>query len=175
MTRQISLLALVLALGACADNPASTPAASEQAGAMDAPDNDAPDGDEAGEGDAAVAPPAAVAGAFQRGHAAATGLAWSRERDGGYEASFTEGGQSMSVVYAADGTAGAVETTIAVADLPAPVTAALARDHAAATVNEAARILDAGATTYEAEVTEGGRTHDLMFTADGAPVAAPAD
>ena len=177
MVRQASLLALVLALGACADGPASTPApAAEQAGAQDA---EAPGGDEApdeaGEGDEAVAPPAAVAGAFRRGHAAATGLAWSRERDGGYEASFTEGGEAMSVVYAADGTPGEVETEIAVADLPAPVAAALARDHAAATVNEAARILDAGTTTYEAEVSEGGRTRDLMFTADGSPVAAPAD
>lgn len=187
MIRQASLLALVLALGACADNPASVPAASEpavseQAEAANAarpgaPDDEAREGDEAGDAarDAAVVPPAAAVAAFQSGHAGATGLAWSRESDGGYEASFAERGQRMSVIYAADGTPGEVETEIAVSDLPPAITAALARDHAGKTVTEAARIVSGGQTTYEAEITEGDRTRDLVFTADGAPVAAPAD
>ncbi len=115
---------------------------------------------------------------FGAGTPRATALAWSREDTGDYEASFTEGGEQMSVVYAADGTPGAVETEMAVADLPAAVTAALARDYAGKTVNEAARIVSGGQTTYEAEITEGGTARDLVFNADGtlaASAAAEAD
>ena len=114
----------------------------------------------------AVVPPAAAA-AFQSGHAGATDLSWSQESDGGYEASFTEGGEQMSVIYAADGTPGEVETEIAVSALPAAVTAALARDYAGKTVSEAARIVSGGKTTYEAEITEDGQPHDLVFQEDG--------
>lgn len=158
MTRQVSLLALVLALGACANDPAPAPAASEQAEAMDGPETEDMEG---------VEPPAAVAEAFQSGHASATDLSWSQESDGRYEASFTEGGEQMSVIYAADGTPGEVETEIALADLPPAVTAALARDYAGQTVSEAARIVKDGKTTYEAEISENGAARDLVFQEDG--------
>ncbi len=167
MIRQASLLALVLGLSACANDPAPAPAASEQAEAMDAPGNEAEASD-------AVEPPAAVVAAFQSGHAGATDLSWSQESDGGYEASFTEGGEHMSVIYTAAGAPGEVETEIAVADLPAAVTATLARDYAGTTVNEAARIVAAGKTTYEAEITENGRPRDLVFQENGTLVESAA-
>ncbi len=176
MIRQASLLALVLALGACADkpDPMATPASSEQAEAAEGRENEAMEGNEAedaDEADEAVTPPAAVASAFQSGHAGATGLTWSRESDGGYEASYTEGGRKMSTVYAADGMPGEVETEMAVSDLPAAVTATLARDYAGKSVTGAARIVKGGKTTYEAEITEGGTPRDLVFNEDGSLVA----
>lgn len=167
MTRQTSLLALVLALSACANDTAA-PAAVQ-------PDTPA---EAVAEAPDAVVPPAAAVAAFQSGHAGATDLAWSQEADGRYEASFTEGGEKTSVIYAADGTPGEVETEIAIADLPAAVTAALARDYAGKAVNEAARIVSDGKTTYEAEITENGAPHDLVFLEDGTLVetaAAEAD
>lgn len=170
MTRSTSLLALALALSACANDTA--PSASEQPGSAAAPVAETPDAA------AAVDPPAAAVAAFQSAHAGATDLAWSREDSGDYEASFTEGGEQMSIVYATDGTPGAVETEIAVADLPAAVTATLARDYAGKTVNEAARIVSGGQTTYEAEITEDGKPRDLVFNTDGklaASMAAEAD
>ena len=172
MTRTLLALALALSLGACADNPTaeSPTGASARPEASEASEADEPDDADA----MAVAPPSAVVQAFQAGHAGATGLAWSME-DGGYEASFTEGGTDMSVVYAADGTAGATETTISVSDLPAAVTAALARDYAGQTVNEAARIVDGAETTYEAEVTQDGAATDLVFRADGTLVKTETD
>ena len=164
MTRTtLTALALALSLGACANDPApetdTTTVAMEDDEAFE---NEAEEAEEADE----VEPPAAVEQAFQSEHPTATGVAWTME-EGGYEASFTENGTAESVVYAASGAAGAVETEIAVADLPAAVTAALARDYAGQTVTEAARIVSNGETTYEAEVTVNGNRQDLIFREDG--------
>lgn len=153
MIRQASLLALVLAVGACTDP--STPADAAEPPAAEP---------------VALAPPAAVLEAFQGAHPAAAGLHWSRE-DGGFEASFAEGGKATSIVYAADGTPGPVETGMSASGLPPAVTATLARDYAGIAVTEAAQIVDGGQTTYEAEITENGVARDLIFHEDGTLVA----
>jgi hypothetical protein len=164
MTRTLPLLALALALGACAGDPAPDATTDVSVDLPNAERGESAD-DERGEADQ-VAPPTAVADAFRAAHGDAAGVEWTME-EGGYEASFTEGGNDMSIVYAADGTPGAVETEIAVADLPAAVTTALARDHAGHPVTEAARIVTDGQTTYEAEVSMDGTTKDLIYREDG--------
>lgn len=46
--------------------------------------------------------------------------------------------------------------------------AKLASDYQAYKVSEAAVLVSAsGATTYEAEVSQGGKHHDVVFNADG--------
>ena len=87
-------------------------------------------------------------------------------------------GTETSVVYALDGTAGPIETEIAIADLPEPVRAAAMRAAAGAPITEAARLLEGGQTRYEAEVTRDGARADYVFEADGTLVehaAAEAD
>jgi hypothetical protein len=168
-------LGFALALSACAPDSATgadgsvdaadPPAATGGVGTEDADD----DGTDV---DAAVTPPAAVAEAFAAARPNATDVEWSMEGEQ-YEASFTDAGTDMSTLYDADGTAGAVETKIETSALPAPVSAALARDYADAEVLGAERIVNAGTTTYEAEVRRAGRTEDVVFNADGTVV--PAD
>jgi len=55
--------------------------------------------------------------------------------------------------------------------LPAAVRAALARDYPTARITEAATLVSGtGATTYEAEVKQKGRSRDVVFNADGTVV-----
>jgi len=167
MTRTLTALALALTLGACAEPDTTTPPPDTTASATRA---DADDRDEPGQ----VAPPDAVVQAFEAAYPSATEVAWSME-EGGYEASFTDGAVERSVVYAADGTAGAVETEIAVTDLPEAVATTLARDYPGQAVTEAAEIVDGDHTTYEAEVSADGATRDLIFEADGTLVQTETD
>lgn len=171
MSRTLAFaLGLSLSLAACTpDSSMSTDEAGASARSSATSASGAEDDDEGPENGAA--PPAAVAAAFRVEHPGATGLEWSQE-EGGQEASFTEDGTDVSVVYAADGTAGAVETEIDGSALPAPVTAAIARAYAEYRLTEAARIEDGGATTYEAELTRDGRSQDVIFNADGTVVPA---
>jgi hypothetical protein len=55
------------------------------------------------------------------------------------------------------------------AQVPAAVRTKLASDYKAYKVTEAATLISAdGKTTYEAEVSKGGKSRDVMFNADGA-------
>ena len=127
------------------------------------------------DGMAAARVPGAVSTALRSAHPAATDVEWTREDDG-YEASFAESGSDVSVVFSASGAVQETETEIAVADLPAAVRRTLDRDYAGRTVSEAARIVAAdGAVTYEAELTQGGRTVDVVFDASGAVVSTEED
>jgi len=161
----LAALALALSLGACANDPApdTTTVVMDD---DEAYENEAEEADEEGDEADEVEPPAAVEQAFASGHPTATDVTWTMADDG-FEASFTEDGTAQSVVYAASGVAGAVEVEIPVADLPAAVTAALARDYAGQTVREAAGIVEDGQPTYEAEITADGTTTDLIFREDG--------
>lgn len=156
----LTALALALSLSACADAPAGATAPTVVV------DDDSADLDDDETEADPVEPPAAVAEAFAAAYPTASAAVWSIEGDA-YEAQVTMDGVETSVLYSAAGVAGAVETEIAVATLPAAVTAALARDHAGHPVTEAARIVENGQTTYEAEITVDGTTTDLIFREDG--------
>ena len=168
MTRPLTVLAC-LSLAACtspsmpADAPAEMPA---EAAAVPVVDTTgaaailAP----------AVTPPAAAAAAFAAAHPAATGARWTAEGDD-VEVAFSEAGTDMAIVYDAAGAERAVETKGALADLPAPVQAAVARDHAGQRLREAATIVEDGETTYEVLVDVDGTPTDVAYHADGTLVA----
>lgn len=97
---------------------------------------------------------------------AATRVKWGKEaRD--YEASFSNKGQSMSLVVDPKGTVKETETVIAARALPAPVQAYVAKKMPGKPISEAAIIVDAAGTKrYEAEVN--GK--DYLFDAAGKPL-----
>ena len=105
-------------------------------------------------------PPAAAVTAFNQKFSTVKELKWGKEKNGEWEAEFEQGGVDMSANYTADGKWLETETEIKVAELPAPVFAALKGKK----VKEAAKIQRPdGSTVYEAEV----KHKDLLFDANG--------
>jgi len=120
---------------------------------------------------AAAQVPAAATAAFKKAFPGVQGAKWEKE-DGHFEAGFTQGGSEMSALLTPAGELLETETEMRPSQLPVPVREVLATRYKAAKVTEAAKILThkTGAVTYEAEVREGGKKHDLIFTADGKEV-----
>jgi len=114
-------------------------------------------------------PPAAVVAAFNQKFSKVDELEWKMEKNGEWEAEFEQGeDMEMSANFSAAGQWLETETDIKVADLPAPVQAALKGKK----VKEAAKILRAdGSTVYEAEV----KRKDLVFDANGKMLPAEKD
>ena len=111
--------------------------------------------------------PAAAKATFKAKFPAVKTAAWEKEGTA-FEAGFKQNGRSMSAVITATGELQETETDLAAAQLPAAVRATLARDYKAYQVKEAATIVKAdGRTLYEAEVSKGGKSEDVLFTADG--------
>ena len=95
---------------------------------------------------------------------------WEKEGDK-YEAGFKQNGITMSALITPAGELVETESDMSPAKLPAAVRATLARDYKAYKVTEAAILVSAsGATTYEAEVSQSGKHHDVVFNADGSLV-----
>lgn len=120
---------------------------------------------------AAAKVPAAATAAFRQHFPAVKTVQWEKE-GADYEAGFTQGQAEMSAVITAAGVLKETETEMPVAQLPAPVQKALATQYKGAKVTEAAKIVTAatGATTYEAEISQGGKHRDVLFNADGSAV-----
>lgn len=92
---------------------------------------------------------------------------WEKE-GANLEAGFKMGGKTMSAVITPAGELMETETDMSPAQLPAAVRAKLASDYKAYKVTEAATLVSAsGTTTYEAEVSKGGKKQDVVFNADG--------
>lgn len=119
---------------------------------------------------AAQVPPAATA-AFKKAFPAVKTVQWEKEGPD-YEAGFTVGKAEMSAVISAAGILKETETEIAVAQLPMPVHKALAANYKTYMITDAAKIVTAatGTTTYEAEVAQAGKHHDVLFNAAGTEV-----
>ena len=95
---------------------------------------------------------------------------WEKEGDK-YEAGFKQNSITMSALITPAGELVETESNTSPAKLPAALRATLARDYKAYKVTEAAVLVSAsGATTYEAEVSQGGKHHDVVFNADGSLV-----
>ncbi|MBC7572596.1 MAG: PepSY-like domain-containing protein [Spirosoma sp.] len=110
--------------------------------------------------------PAAAKTTFAKLYPQAKGLKWDKE-NGGYEASFTEKGKAMSLLFDTKGALKETETDIAVTELPAAIRDYVAKQMPGKKIKEAAIIVDASGTKkYEAEV--GGK--DLMFDMVGKPL-----
>ena len=120
---------------------------------------------------AAQVPPAATT-TFKKTFPTVKAVKWEKE-GADYEAGFDMGKAEMSAVITAAGVLKETETEMAVSQLPAPVQKALAANYKACKITEAAKIVTAatGITTYEAEVSQGTKHHDVLFNADGTEVA----
>ena len=118
--------------------------------------------------------PAAPAAAFKKAFPAAARVKWEKENSQ-FEASFNLGESEMSALFTPKGELLETETEMRPSQLPVPVRQVLATRYKSAKVTEAAKIVThkTKAVTYEAEVTEGGKKHDLVFTADGQEVTKP--
>ena len=111
--------------------------------------------------------PAAAKATFKAKFPAVKTAAWEKEGTA-FEAGFEQNGKRMSAVITAAGELQETETDLAAAQLPAAVRATLARDYKSYQVKEAAIIVKAnGRTLYEAELSKGGKSEDVLFTADG--------
>ena len=110
--------------------------------------------------------PKAVTDAFAKAYPGVKGVKWDKEKEL-FEASFDNNKQDMSVLFDANGTVKEVETEIEQKDLPASVKNSLAKEYADYKVKEAAKISADGVTTYEAEVTQGKKSFDFIFDANG--------
>ncbi|MBW3127153.1 PepSY-like domain-containing protein [Hymenobacter profundi] len=114
--------------------------------------------------------PAAVRATFKAKFPLVKTNSWEKEGDK-YEAGFKQNGVTMSAIITPTGALVETESDISPAKLPAAVRARLARDYKAYQVTEAAVLVSAsGATTYEAEVSKGGKYQDVVFNADGSLV-----
>lgn len=115
--------------------------------------------------------PAATLAAFHKSFPTGKTVKWEKE-GADYEAGFDMGKAEMSAVITAAGVLLETETEMPVAQLPAAVQKTLAASYKAYKITEAAKIVTAatGATTYEAEVSQGGKHRDVLFNADGTEV-----
>ncbi len=111
--------------------------------------------------------PAAAAATFKAKFPTVTTNTWEKEGDK-YEAGFKLNGSTMSALITPAGVLTETETDMSPAKLPAAVRAKLAGEYKAYKVTEAATLVSAdGKTTYEAEVSKGGKHQDVVFNADG--------
>lgn len=115
--------------------------------------------------------PAPIVAAFKLKFPQVKEVNWEKEGDQ-YEAGFEQGKVEMSVLLSASGELLETESEMAPTQLPAAVRAKLASTYKAYKVTEAAKIVTAstGATTYEAEVSKGGKKMDILFDANGQEV-----
>lgn len=111
--------------------------------------------------------PAAAKATFKARFPTVKTNTWEKEGDK-FEAGFKLNGNTMSAVITPTGELVETETDMSPGKLPAAVRAKLASAYKAYKVSEAATLVAAdGTTTYEAEVSKGGKKQDIVFNADG--------
>ena len=114
--------------------------------------------------------PAAVRATFKDKFPTVKTNTWEKE-NGKYEAGFKENGTTMSALITPTGELTETESDMVPSKLPAAVRTVLARDYKAYKVTEAATLVSAaGVMTYEAELSKAGKSHDVLFNADGSLV-----
>ena len=114
--------------------------------------------------------PAAARATFKAKFPLVKTNSWEKEGDK-YEAGFKQDGVTMSALITPAGELVETESDMSPAKLPAAVRAKLASDYKTYKVTEAATLVSAsGTTTYEAEVSKGGKHQDVVFNADGSLV-----
>ena len=115
--------------------------------------------------------PAAAVAAFHKTFPMVKAVRWEKE-GADFEAGFDMGKAKMSAVITAAGILKETEKEMAISQLPASVQKALAANYKPYKITEAAKIVTAATnvTTYEAEVTRGGKHRDVLFNAEGTEV-----
>jgi hypothetical protein len=101
----------------------------------------------------------------------ATNVKWDVEGKGQYEASLTDNGIDMSLLFDDNANLLATETKMNVDQLPRNVRDYVAANYSGMDITEAAKIVDSkGVTTYEAEVYDGKKHKDVLFDKNGNPL-----
>lgn len=110
--------------------------------------------------------PQVVKSAFMKAYPNAKGVKWDKE-EAGFEASFDQNKNEISVVLDKMGVVKEVETGIAKDKLPKAVLETLKKDFADHDIEETAMLVANGVTTYEVEVEKGKKSSDLIFDSTG--------
>lgn len=105
--------------------------------------------------------PTAAKATFKAKFPTVTTNTWEKEGDK-FEVGFKMSGKTMSAVVTPADELMETETDMTPAQLPAAVRAKLGSDYKAYEVTETAT-----KTSYETEVSQGGKHHDVLFNADG--------
>jgi hypothetical protein len=120
---------------------------------------------------AAAQVPAAATATFKKMFPTAKGAKWEKE-GADYEVNFAIIRVQTSAVITAAGMLKETEEGILIAELPEGIHKAIAAKYKGYKIIEAAKIVTAatGVTTYEAEISQAGKHHDVLFNADGTEV-----
>jgi len=110
--------------------------------------------------------PQVVKSAFMKAYPNAKGVKWDKE-EAGFEASFDQNKNDMSIVLDKVGIVKEVETEIVKDKLPKAILETLKKDFADHDIEETAMIVANGVTTYEVEVEKGKKSWDLIFDSAG--------
>lgn len=110
--------------------------------------------------------PQVVKSAFMKAYPNAKGVKWDKE-EAGFEASFEQNKNDMSIVLDKMGIVKEVETEIAKDKLPKAILETLKKDFADHDIEETAMTVANGVTTYEVEVEKGKKSWDLIFDSAG--------
>ena len=107
--------------------------------------------------------PQPVKTAFSKSFAGVNDAKWENEK-GNYEANFSKDGKKMAVLFDGSGKLMETETSIAIKELPANVTAYMSKNYKDQKVKEAAKIILAdGSMQYEAAI----KGMDVLFDKSG--------
>jgi uncharacterized membrane protein YkoI len=111
--------------------------------------------------------PSVVQNTVQAKYASAAKLEWEKKQKL-YEAEFTINNTDYSVMIDETGKIVSSKTNILVADLPAEVTAAIAKDYGGYTIDEAEKVEKDGVTYYQVELeAKGKKDREVVFTTAG--------
>ena len=117
--------------------------------------------------------PQAVLDAFVKAYPNAKAKEYSTETENGktvYEIESVEGKTQRDITFTADGTLVVTEETIAMADLPEAVRAALKNNYSKATITRCEKIIEGASTTYEVAMKTGKKSSEVVFNPDGTVV-----
>ncbi len=114
--------------------------------------------------------PENVSKAFQTAHPDAKDISWDKEGIN-YEANYKVNGSNYSVVITDLGKILETETELKTSDLPQGVIKYINDNYSGYTLSGAAKIVDdKGNTKYEAEISKGSESKDVMFDQNGNPI-----
>jgi hypothetical protein len=114
--------------------------------------------------------PAAVLEAFQKSYPKAVIKGTSTEVEKGkkyFEIESLDGTQARDILYLADGTVAEIEESVSAADLPGPVTSAIAVEMPKAKISKAERVQKGADFSYEVHVKLGSKTGSIVLDGSG--------
>jgi len=106
--------------------------------------------------------PQTVKAAFLNAYSSAKDVTWGKE-DNAFEASFVFHKKDMSVCLDNSGKIIEIETEMSKGDLSKAILEFIKKEYGGYKINEAAKVVSDGVTTFEAEVEKGESTYDLIF------------